>query len=240
MKEEVLLNFFLSAPQACGYLADKSAISLFVDPDADMSTSLYSYLINQGFRRSADYVYRPHCDNCLACIPVRLHAPSFTAKRSQKRVWNKNRDLSISKTHPEFKQEHFLLYKKYLDSRHPKGDMSAHNEEQYFNFIKSAWCPSIIYEIRLKEKLLAVAITDQVNDGFSAFYTFFDPDEEKRSLGVFGVLLQIEAVRKMGMSYLYLGYWIKECHKMNYKSNYQPLEYFINNAWQSSPETVSE
>ncbi len=240
MKQETPLNFFLSAPQPCGYLADKKAISLFADPDADMSTSLYSYLINQGFRRSADYVYRPHCEHCRACIPVRVHAPSFTAKRSQKRTWKKNGDLSIAATRPEFKQEHFLLYKKYLGSRHPKGDMSAHNAEQYFNFIKSAWCPSILYEIRLKEKLLAVAITDQVNDGLSAFYTFFDPDEEKRSLGVFSVLIQIEEVKKMNMPYLYLGYWIKACHKMNYKSNYQPLEYFLDNEWQSTPETPSE
>ncbi len=232
MKEEILLNFFLSAPQTCGYMTDRDSVSMFVDPNADMSSHLYTYLINQGFRRSADFVYRPHCADCKACIPVRVHAPLFKPSRSQKRIWNRNQDLSICPTRPEFKQAHFLLYKKYLDSRHPEGEMSDHSEEQYFNFVNSSWCPSILYEIHLKDKLLAVAIADQINSGLSAFYTFFDPEEEKRSLGVFSVLAQIEAVKTLNMAYLYLGYWIKECQKMSYKANYQPLEYFIDNHWQ--------
>lgn len=232
MKDEYKLNFFISTPHKCGYLADRQSVSLFADPEYPMTPDIYSVLIDHGFRRSGNYVYRPECPRCHACIPVRIDVSRFAMNRSQKRVWNKNQDLVVTEVKPEYRSDHFELYQKYQLARHGEGDMARHDMNRYIDFLKSRWCNTVFYEFRLADKLVAVAVVDFIKSGLSAFYTFFDPEHEKRSLGTYIILWQIRRARQLALSWLYLGYWINDCAKMNYKEKFQPLEMFVHEKWE--------
>jgi len=225
------LKFFLSTEQKCSYLDDRTSASIFADPEGEMSTALYSVLINHGFRRSANYVYRPHCPSCKACKPTRVPVQLFTASRNQKRVWKKNQDVNVTEAKPEYNNEHFELYKKYIRYRHQNGDMDHDDPKRYFEFLDSDWCDTTFYEFRLEEKLVAVAATDLLTQGLSALYTFFDPELEKRSLGTYAILWQIKQAESLHKPYLYLGYWIKDCQKMQYKNKFKPLEIWDEEKW---------
>lgn len=196
-----------------------------------MSTSIYSVLINHGFRRSADFVYRPQCPDCQACKPARIPVNQFKVSRNQKRVIKKNHLLNATETLPKLKQEHFELYKKYIQTRHGDGEMDHDDPIRYFEFLNSSWCNTHFVEFRLQEKLVAVAVTDYLTQGLSALYTFYDPDLSSQSLGTFAVLWQIERAKSLNKKYVYLGYWIKECQKMSYKINFKPLEIFEDEEW---------
>ncbi len=225
------LKFFLSTEQKCSYLDNHISASVFADPEGEMNTTLYSILINHGFRRSANYVYRPHCPECNECKPTRIPVKLFSATRSQKRVWNRNKDITVSEAKSEYNEEHFELYKKYVHTRHEEGEMNHEDPRRYFEFLDSKWCNTAFYEFRLEGKLVAVAVTDILSQGLSALYTFFDPDLKKRSLGSFAILWQIEQSIKLNKPYLYLGYWIKECKKMQYKTKYKPIQIWQNDEW---------
>jgi len=225
------LKFYLSVEQACSYLPERKSASVFADPDGTMSVSLYSILINHGFRRSANYVYRPHCPSCTACKPTRIPVAFFNSNRNQKRTWKRNQDLLVNEAPAEFSEEHFELYKKYVHTRHGDGEMDHDDADRYFEFLHSDWCDTAFYEFRLDGKLLAVAVTDKLSQGLSALYTFFDPDYDKRSLGTFAVLWQIEEAAKSNLPWVYLGYWIKECKKMQYKSQFRPMQIWENDEW---------
>lgn len=226
------IKFYLSTEQQCSYLPDKRSASIFADPEGAMSTSIYSILINHGFRRSADFVYRPHCPDCNACKPARVPVDLFQPSKSQKRVLKKNCDITAEETLPELKAEHFDLYKKYMRTRHTDGEMDHNNPERYFEFLNSSWCDTRFIEFRLNEKLIGVAATDYLSNGLSALYTFFDPELSHLSLGTYSILWQIEKAKALEKKYLFLGYWIKECRKMSYKIKFQPLEIFDDNDWQ--------
>ena len=226
------LKFFISTPTPCGYLKDRDSVSLFADPKFPFSPAVYDLLIDHGFRRSADYVYRPHCPNCNLCVPVRVPVDQFQPSRSQKRVWNRNQDLQVTTHKLSLKQEHFDLYQKYQSQRHSDGEMARHDIDRYFEFLDSEWSETLLVEIREREKLIGVAITDVVRRGLSAFYTFFDPQQEQRSLGTFAILWQIEFAKRLKLPWLYLGYWISETRKMNYKTRFLPLEIRVNDEWQ--------
>lgn len=225
------LKFYLSTEQQCSYLPDRRSASVFADPEGFMSTKLYSVLINHGFRRSADFVYRPHCHNCNACKPTRIPVEDFNANRSQNRIWKKNKDLAVFEKKPEFNEEHFELYKKYVHARHSEGEMDHNNPERYFEFLNSSWCNTRFVEFRLQNKLIAVAVTDHLTNGLSALYTFFDPELSNRSLGTYAILWQIKRCKQINKNWLYLGYWIDESKKMQYKKNFRPLEIFQNDQW---------
>ncbi len=225
------LKFFTTPEHDCSYLPDKQAITLFVDPEAEIDTELYTALSSVGFRRSGTHIYRPYCHNCTACIPVRLPVGLFHYARRQKRTLKRNADVKVSRQIPYMSEEYFTLYKRYIDARHADGDMYPPDREQFVSFLVNGREEAAFFEFRVGEKLIAISVADQLDDGLSAIYTFFDPDEDKRSLGSFAVLWLIEETRRLGLPHLYLGYWIKECQKMSYKMDYQPLHMYINNHW---------
>lgn len=225
------VKFFSTAAHRCSYMPEQRAVTLFADPKGRMDSHLYSRLSTIGFRRSGDFVYRPHCGTCNACVSVRLPIDEFTPSRQQKRVWKMNADIEVIKRPAEFCDEHYQLYERYITQRHFDGDMYPPSEEQYKSFLISDWLDIFFYEFRVNGKLLAVAVGDVLDCGLSAVYTFFDPDEEKRSLGTYAILWQIEESKRLALPHLYLGYWIRNCNKMSYKIKFRPIELLINNEW---------
>lgn len=225
------LNFYLTPAHACSYLPHRQASSLIADLRVRIDTQTYGTLINYGFRRSGDYVYRPHCQGCDACIPVRVPVTLFRPRRAQKRIWRRNQDLDVRRVAVAYQEEHFTLYQRYISDRHNGGGMDHTSPEHYMDFIKSSDIDTALYEFRLSGQLLAVAVVDHLQDALSAVYTFFDPDHEARSLGAYAILWEIHEARRLGLNWLYLGYWIKQCPKMSYKSDYRPLEIYRNGRW---------
>lgn len=224
-------EIFLSMPHPCSYLPGRTATSLFLDPRQPLDSRQYAGFMRLGFRRSGDLIYRPHCRECHACIPVRIPVERFRPDRTQRRVWKRNRDLSVVARPPLYSAEHFELYQRYQSTRHPGGGMDDPDPKKYINFLASQHIHTVFYEIRCREQLLGVAVTDILPDGLSAVYTFFDPDEKQRSLGVYAVLWQVAQAAERHLPWLYLGYWIKESPKMSYKGNYRPLEIFRDGHW---------
>lgn len=225
------IRLFSTHPHECSYLQGKEATSIFIDPAYPVDKNLYSRLSERGFRRSGAHVYRPHCSNCNACTPARIPVASFKMNRKQRRCWKKNSDLTISSVTSIDTDEHYQLYARYIEQRHSDGDMFPPTPEQYRSFLSKEWQITEYLELRKDDQLLMVAVCDRLNDGYSAVYTFFEPEEEKRSLGSLGVLWQIKLAAIQQLPYVYLGYWIKECQKMSYKTQYRPLELLINGFW---------
>ncbi|MEX0941624.1 MAG: arginyltransferase [Pseudomonadales bacterium] len=225
------LRFFTTPAHDCSYLDGREAITLFADPLAPIDKKLYSALSEVGFRRSGNHIYRPYCQHCSACIPVRLPVARFKADRRQRRIRNRNEDLSVIRTMPHSSDEYFGLYERYINARHADGDMHPADTAQFESFLVDGRPEAVFFEFRCGHTLLAVAVVDELLNGLSAIYTFFEPDEDKRSLGVFAILWLIEEVQRMDLRHLYLGYWIKQCQKMSYKMDYQPIEMFVNNLW---------
>jgi leucyl-tRNA---protein transferase len=227
------LRFFITAPHSCNYLDNHEATSLFADPLFPKDKPLYSTLVANGFRRSGEHLYKPHCFGCSECVPVRIPVNEFKIRRNQKRTWKMNQDLTIEESRSDFQEEHFQLYKKYLSKRHPQGGMDNPSRDNYTDFIWASWSDTLLYEFRLDKKLIAVAVVDQLQDALSAVYTFFDPDLHQRSTGKFAILYLIELTKQTGYPWLYLGYWIAGCEKMKYKIEYQPIECFVDEEWKN-------
>jgi len=226
------LQLYRTLPHPCEYLPGRSASSLFVDPEAVLHPDGYGALLAQGFRRSGCHVYRPDCGACRACVPVRVPVGDFRARRSQRRAWQANRDLTVQVHGGEFNAEHYALFQDYTAGRHQDGDMARLSMADCRDFLAADWCHTEFMEFRLDGRLLAVAVTDRVPDGLSAMYTFFAPGHAGRSLGVYAILSQIEHARTAGLSWLYLGYWIGASRKMRYKGEYRPLELLVDGRWQ--------
>ncbi|WP_110667518.1 arginyltransferase [Salinicola halophilus] len=228
------LRFFLTVPHPCSYLPGREATTLFLDPQTRPTADIYDALTLLGFRRSGSNLYRPHCDECRACISVRIPVRDFAPTRTQRKLINRNADLEVSVRPAEFRDEHYALYARYIAQRHTDGDMYPPSQDQYRQFLARPRSFASLIEFRLGEHLMAVAATDWLGHGLSAIYTFFDPDPifERRSLGVFAVLKQIELARARNLPHVYLGYWIQQCQKMRYKQAYQPLEYLDGGRWQ--------
>jgi arginine-tRNA-protein transferase len=204
-----------------------------VDPDIEMDAELYDLLLRQGFRRSGRHVYRPWCGHCSACISSRIPVAHFRPRRIQRRVWRRNQDLSVRVMPGQFRSGQFELYQRYLRARHQDGGMDPDDPGAYTTFLISPWCETRFYEFRAGQRLLAVAVVDVLKSGLSAVYTFFDPVEPHRSLGVHALLYQIEQARSMGLPYVYLGYWVPGSRKMDYKSGFHPLEIYRDKRWQA-------
>ena len=229
------LGFYITPEHACSYLTNRQAITLFADPHFSMNRHIYTQLAQKGFRRSGEYIYKPYCDRCNACIPVRVPVNAFVMRKRHRRIWNNNRDLTVRLCSADYDEFHFNLYRKYLNRKHPGGGMDNPDRKDYTGFLSSCWMDTMFYELKLDDQLLAIAVTDRLDDGLSAVYTFYDPDFSKRSLGIYSVLYEIQEAKRMGLDWLYLGYWIAECGKMNYKDQFQPLEYLYDNRWIRDP-----
>ncbi len=228
------LALYLTADHPCSYLEGRRARTLFVDPTARIDNATYQVLVDQGFRRSGCHIYRPACRGCARCVPVRIPVVAFQPDRSQRRNWQRNAvALELFEGPATFKEEHFDLYCRYLDRRHPDGTMASDaSEESYRRFLVEPWGGATRFiELRQGAHLVGVAVTDVLEQGLSAVYTFFDPEIAERGLGTFALLAQIEATRTLGFSYLYLGYWIAECRKMAYKERFRPIEAWDGSRW---------
>ena len=225
------ISFYATPEHDCSYLEDKQAITLFADPDYPKDKTIYSLLANNGFRRSGEHVYQPHCKSCQACVAVRVPVDKFSPNRSQRRNIKLNQDLDVSIMPAVFNQKHYELFEQYISTRHKDGGMDDFDEKSYQSFLFSSWAETELMEFYLQDELIAVAVMDLLDDGLSAVYSFFTPEHAKRSLGKFAILSQIKLAKERGLQYLYLGYWIEACQKMRYKDEYQPLQYFINGNW---------
>jgi arginine-tRNA-protein transferase len=234
MTEPVSLSFYATPPHPCNYLEGREAVTVFADPRARMSKELYSHLIQFGYRRSGRHIYTQHCPNCDRCRSLRVPVEDFAPDRSQRRTWRRNQDLEIHDLPASFSEEHFRLYRRYIENRHAGGGMDEMDAEQYRDFLIAPWCDTRFVEFRLQGELISVAVVDRVEDGLSAVYTFFDPARDKRGLGTQAVLWQIEAARQQGLAHVYLGYWIEESAKMAYKARFHPHEIFVHGQWVKS------
>lgn len=227
------LRLFATYEHTCPYLPEKNSVNAVVDPNIAMTVPVYSRLIDDGFRRSGIQVYRPYCPDCNACISTRIPVDLFKMSRSQKRVWNKNQDLIVQENHQGFKPAYTELYARYLYERHPDGDIAADEVENFSDFVETTWCDTFYYEFFDQDKqLLCIAAVDALSSGLSAVYTFFDPFAAKqRSLGTYALLWEIEQAKKRHLSYVYPGYWIEKSKKMNYKTQFQPIEGRTGGKW---------
>ena len=227
------LRLFATDAHQCSYFDDRQAVTWFAGPETGFDTELYQLLIDLGFRRSGEHIYRPHCPGCQDCVPLRVPAQDWRPRRNQRRAWNRLADrLQLYPLPARFNPVHFELYSKYIDSRHGDGDMAGSSPETYMRFLSAHWCKSRFVELRLGKDLLAVAVTDFLPQGLSAVYTFFDPALDHLSPGVVSVLWQLQECRRLQLPYLYLGYWIANCRKMAYKNQYRPFEAYINGGWE--------
>ncbi len=226
------IRLFKTNEHPCSYLPGLSAQTLFIDPDAIKAPEFYQSLLDIGFRRSGGDIYRPECPECNSCISVRIPVARFSPRRSQRRVWNQlHRDISINVVAAEFRQEHFELYDGYVNSRHPEGDMANPTEDEYRRFLICPWGDTMFVEFRKDGRLFSIAVVDILPNGFSAVYTFFDPAMSDLSPGVMAILWQIDETRRLGLPWLYLGYWIPGCQKMQYKQDYRPIQVYSEGLW---------
>ncbi len=227
MKSTQSLPFFSTGQFPCSYLPGRIARNCVIDPQFPMDTAVYSDLIKSGFRRSGSQVYRPQCLPCKECISTRIPVDAFHPSRSQRRNLKMNRDLQVTINPSGFKDVYLPLYERYLEERH-----NSDNVEAVEAFFESGWCQTHYIEFYENGQLLGVAVVDVLPTELSAVYTLFDTNKgSKRSLGTYAVLWQIEYAKKLGKSHVYPGYWIKDCHKMNYKSRFQPLQGFYDGRW---------
>jgi len=225
------LVFYATPAHDCSYLPDREATTMFVDPRAHIDKKLYSQLTALGFRRSGTHYYRPHCEACNACIPVRVNVNHFHPDRNQRRVMKKNSDLECTLVPAAFTESYYRLYANYVELRHKDGDMYPPSREQFISFLVEGTSDSWFLEMRKDGELVALAAIDVLDDGLSAIYTVFDPTQESRSLGTFAVLWQIEETKRRKQPHLYLGYWIKQCNKMSYKTRFKPMEALHDGQW---------
>lgn len=221
----------ITAPHPCSYLEGQLAQSAFVKPSFELNTAKYSQLIAHGFRRSGDDVYRPHCAQCSQCVPVRLPVAQFKPSRHHRRCLQKNLQTTVIVKPAAFEQAHYDLYLRYQKQRHAEGTMVNTSPAAYFDFLGSSWSDTQFIEFSIAGELAAVAVIDCFDNALSAVYTFFDPKFSDHSPGVYAVLWQIHAAQQQGLEWLYLGFWIAECQKMNYKNQYQPLQGLVDQRW---------
>lgn len=227
------MGLYRTGEHPCGYYADRIAQDLVLDPHDPALPDAYPTALAQGFRRSGGHVYRPKCPACNACVPVRMRVRDFHPDRSQRRCLRDNADIDARIVPALRTAENFALYRHYLRARHGDGPMADSDEDDFDQFLASAWSPTRFMELRHDGRLLGVAVTDVTVDAMSAVYTFFDPDERERGLGTLAVLRQIDYVQNTGRAYLYLGYWIAGHPKMDYKARFRPLETLGKTGWQT-------
>lgn len=260
MNKSSTIRLLRTEPHSCSYLKDAIATTEFVSPDDDIDLQTYQFINDAGFRRSGAHFYRPQCESCTQCKPLRVLVEEFSPSKSQKRILKKNAGFNIRIASEPDPESYFLLYKNYILERHPEGDMCPPDREQFDNFICTTkpWTRFIEFftsdsnnestsEVgadannelidhepgQVTEKLTMVAVCDFLPSGLSAIYSFFDPAQSGSSLGTYAILAQIDIASQIGVPYLYLGYWIEESEKMNYKNRFIPCEILENDNWRT-------
>ncbi len=230
-------QYYLTAEYPCSYLEGRLARSEVAPPHHANVDGAFDDLILSGFRRSGLFVYRPRCRACKSCIAVRVDVAAFEPNRAQKRSLKRHENLEAIPRELAFDPEHFELYRRYQNARHPGGGMDEDNPEQYCQSLLQSQVSTMLYEFRENGKLAMVSIVDAIDDGLSSVYTFFDPDISGASFGTYNILWQIALCRSMQRPHLYLGYWIERSRKMAYKISFKPLEGYIDGQWQAIGQT---
>ena len=225
-------KLFRSLPHPCPYLP-QTASMVVLEPDYLPQGGEFSHLMRTGFRRSGRVIYKPHCRTCRACVSVRIPVAAFRPNRAQRRTERRNADLTCTVLPAYFSTEHFHLYCRYQAWRHPNDAMNHADPKLYYGSMVESNVDTRFIEYRLGARLVALSVFDGLDDGLSAVYTFFDPEFEARSLGTYAILRQVEYARELGREWLYLGYWISGCRKMDYKVNFRPLAGFRHGRWGS-------
>jgi leucyl-tRNA---protein transferase len=229
------VRLYQTGEHRCGYWPERVARDLLIDPEAPDLAALYPHLLSLGFRRSGSHVYRPHCGQCNACIPLRVAAADFRPSRSQRRCARRNADLVWQVEAAGYSDERYALYRRYLGDRHPGGGMDQASQEEFAQFLTADWSPTRFLEARLDGRLLAVAVTDALPDALSAVYTFFDPEHAARGLGTAAILQQLAWASDTRRRHLYLGFWLRLHPKMQYKAGFAPAEVLLDGNWQPLP-----
>jgi arginyl-tRNA--protein-N-Asp/Glu arginylyltransferase len=224
--------FYTTAPLPCPYLPGRTERKIVTELSGTEAEALHERLSRAGFRRSHNIAYAPVCPGCQACVPIRVVSEEFTPDRTQRRILRANADLTVSEMPARATAEQFTLFQRYQKNRHADGDMAAMGYYDYRAMIEDTPISTGILEFRdAQDRLLGACLTDWLADGLSAVYSFFDTDEDKRSLGTFAVLWLIGRARSLGLPYVYLGYWVPESRKMAYKARFRPSEILISGAW---------
>ena len=230
------IRLYLSSEHPCGYLPMRTARSLFVDPDFVLNPSRYESLLEQGYRRGGDHVYRPRCAGCVSCIPARIPVQAFRPNRSQRRCLEQNADLRIN-IRRELTDEQFDLYQRYLRERHAGGGMNPEDKTGFHSFLSCGWGYTEFWEFRTQSRaLMACAVVDRTPHALSAVYTFYDPSVPQRGLGSYAVLSQVRGAGEEGLRHVYLGYWVPDRRKMDYKRKFKPLEVLTHLGWRTLDE----
>jgi leucyl-tRNA---protein transferase len=234
-------QFYLTAPSPCPYLPGRHERKVFTHLVGEKAGDLNDLLTHGGFRRSQSIAYRPACDQCRACVSIRVIANEFRPSRSFRKIMARNADIVGEQRSAVPTSEQYSVFRAYLDQRHRHGGMADMTVLDYAMMVEDSHVETRIIEYRRRSSdtsvtgrgndLVAVALTDVLSDGLSMVYSFFEPSEESRSLGTFMILDHINRARRQGLPYVYLGYWIEGSKKMDYKGRFLPQQRLAPSGW---------